>query len=90
MHPSRVQLNLVVPNSWTARFVARLMESSLVLRAASCWNAWGEAMNILKIKRLEEETAKRFVEQAYVLGPHILAYPMLTTGESHHRSVVRD
>ena len=70
--------------------LARSMESSLVLRAASCWNAWGEAMNILKIKGLEEETAKRFLEQAYVLGPHILAYPMLTTGESHHRSVVRD
>ena len=45
--------------------LARTMESSLVLRAASCWNAWGEAMNILKIKGLEEETAKRFLEQAY-------------------------
>ena len=45
--------------------LARSMESSLVLRAASCWNTWGEAMNILKIKGLEEETAKRFLEQAY-------------------------
>ena len=48
--------------------LARTMESSLVLRAASCWNTWGEAMNILKIKGLEEENRQE-ISGAGVLGP---------------------
>ena len=41
------------------------MESSLVLRAANDWSSWYEAMNRLKSLGLEEDTAKRFLEQAY-------------------------
>ena len=37
----------------------------MVLRAANCWSSWYEAMNHLKSQGLEEETAKRFLEQAY-------------------------
>ena len=45
--------------------LAGLMDSALVLRAASFWEAWDEAMSIIKIKGLEEKTAKRWLEQAY-------------------------
>ena len=41
------------------------MDSSLVLRAATCWSAWYEAMDYLRSKGLEEETASKFLEQAY-------------------------
>ena len=41
------------------------MGSSLVLRAATCWSAWHEAMYHLKSQGLEEETASNFLEQAY-------------------------
>ena len=41
------------------------METSLVLRAANCWNAWGEAMSRLKALGLSEETSKKFLEDAY-------------------------
>ena len=43
------------------------MDVSLVLRAASCWGAWGEAMSILKRLRIEHDTAKQWLEQAYWL-----------------------
>ena len=41
------------------------MEASLVLRAASCWHAWGIAMNILRAMRLSHDTAQTFLQQAY-------------------------
>ena len=36
-----------------------------MLRAASCWHAWGVAMTMLRAMRLSKDTAKTFLEQAY-------------------------
>ena len=41
-----------------------VMDVSLVLRGASCWDAWAEAMNILKRMRIDYDTAKEWLEKA--------------------------
>ena len=41
------------------------MDSALVLRTTSCWNAWQEAINLLQARGMAEEDATDYLEQAF-------------------------
>ena len=42
------------------------MEEGFILRTASCWIAWQEAIDRLQARGMAEEDAKDYLEQAYL------------------------
>ena len=62
------------------------MDTALVLRAATCWDAWHDAMARLKTKGLGKEEATKFLEDAYWQLTRVPAedYARLTADISRH------
>ncbi len=62
------------------------MDTALVLRAATCWDAWNDAMAWLMTKGLGKEAAAKFLEDAYWQQTRVPAedYARITAHISQH------
>ena len=54
---SKIHFGLLIP-PWL------VMDTALVLRAATCWDAWHDALARLKAKGLGKQEATKFLEDA--------------------------